>query len=147
MPTQSTQLAAPAALSDTQLSTIRTALEQERRARADQIEELAADAADAVAIGDDARLQVTRVLSKAAEAALVEISAALARLDDGNYGACESCDKPIPVERLEVLPTSRYCTPCQSRAESRRHGRGRSAGPSSWPVAGPPTKVGAGRSM
>lgn len=146
MPPQSTHFAGTTATADAQLSTIRDALEQERRARAESIEELAADAADAVAIGDDARLQVAKVLSKAAEAALVEISAALDRLDDGSYGACESCTEPIPVERLEVLPTSRLCTPCQSRTEARRSGRVRSARPSSWPVAGPPSAASSGPS-
>ena len=84
--------------------------------------------------GDDARLQVTRSLFMAAEAALQEINAALARLDHGTYGTCERCHQPIPIERLEVLPTSRSCTPCQARADI---GRARRGVHSRWPIAGP----------
>jgi DnaK suppressor protein len=43
------------------------------------------------------------------EAQLNEIDAALARLDDGTYGKCEDCGKPIGDERLEARPTARYC--------------------------------------
>jgi RNA polymerase-binding protein DksA len=43
------------------------------------------------------------------EAQLTEIDAALARLDDGTYGKCEDCGKPIGDERLEARPTARFC--------------------------------------
>jgi RNA polymerase-binding transcription factor len=56
----------------------------------------------------------------AAEAALSEIDAALQRLENGSCGICERCAEPIPGERLEVLPMSRLCTPCQYLAESGR---------------------------
>ena len=87
-----------------------------------------------MAAGDDARLQVARVLFITADAALEEINAALDRLDRGAYGTCERCHQPIPIERLEVLPTSRSCTPCQARADM---GRVRRGSRSSWPIAGP----------
>ncbi len=41
-----------------------------------------------------------------------EIDAALARLDSGAYGLCESCLAPIPVERLEAIPHVRLCVGC-----------------------------------
>lgn len=106
------------------LATVRTDLEQQRAFRVEQIEEVEIDAAEALAAGDDARLQVTRSLFKTAEAALQEINAALTRLDDGTYGTCGRCEQPIPIERLEVLPTSRSCTPCQARADLGRDRRG-----------------------
>lgn len=40
---------------------------------------------------------------------LVEIDAALRRLDSGSYGRCESCGKPIGPDRLEARPASRFC--------------------------------------
>ncbi|MGH2806702.1 MAG: TraR/DksA C4-type zinc finger protein [Actinomycetota bacterium] len=43
------------------------------------------------------------------EAQLIEIEAALARLDAGTYGKCEACGKPIGEERLEARPTARFC--------------------------------------
>jgi DnaK suppressor protein len=102
------------------LPAIRVDLDQQRRFRRKQLEELAADAAEALATADQNRLQVTRVLTLAAEAALWEIDAALQRLEDGSYGICERCAEPIRWERLEVLPMSRLCTPCQYLAESGR---------------------------
>ena len=103
-----------------QLPTIRAELDQQRSFRTEQLEELAVDAAQAAASADEPRLQVTRTLTLAAEAALSEIDAALRRLEEGSYGVCESCAEPIPWERLEVLPMSRLCTPCQYLAESGR---------------------------
>ena len=103
-----------------QLSAIRADLAQQRRFRSEQLEELAVDAAEAMATADQNRFEVTRVLTLAAEAALSEIDAALQRLEEGSYGICERCGEPIPWQRLEVLPMSRLCTPCQYLAESGR---------------------------
>jgi DnaK suppressor protein len=102
------------------LPAIRADLDQQRRFRSKQLEELAVNASEAMATADQNRLQVTRVLTLAAEAALWEIDAALQRLEDGSYGICERCAEPIRWERLEVLPMSRLCTPCQYLAESGR---------------------------
>ena len=52
----------------------------------------------------------------AAERDLKEIGEAFARIETGAYGSCLGCAKPIPVERLEILPYTRYCVPCQRRA-------------------------------
>jgi DnaK suppressor protein len=46
-----------------------------------------------------------------AQLALVE--AALARLDDGSFGACIRCGKPIATARLEALPWAATCIDCQ----------------------------------
>jgi DnaK suppressor protein len=40
---------------------------------------------------------------------------ALARIEAGTYGICESCGNPIPVERLDVLPYSTICVACASK--------------------------------
>jgi DnaK suppressor protein len=109
-----------AGLSGRQLPAIRADLDQQRRFRSEQLEELAVDAAGAMATADQNRRQITRVLTLAAEAALSEIDAALQRLEEGSYGICERCSEPIPWQRLEVLPMSRLCTPCQYLAESGR---------------------------
>jgi DnaK suppressor protein len=39
---------------------------------------------------------------------LADVEDALRRLDEGTYGVCEVCGKPIPDERLEANPTARY---------------------------------------
>ena len=113
-----------------QLPAIRAELDQQRRFRLKQLEQLAVEA-EAMATDDQARLQVSRVLTLAAESALEDIDAALQRLEQGSYGTCERCAEPIPWERLDVLPMTRLCTPCQYLAESgwshrSRNGRTRS---------------------
>jgi len=40
---------------------------------------------------------------------LVEIDAALARIDEGTYGICQRCGKPVGRERLEALPWATLC--------------------------------------
>ena len=51
-------------------------------------------------------------LAQSAHDTLDEISAALARLDDGTYGVCETCGQPIPLDRLRARPTARRCVAC-----------------------------------
>ena len=47
---------------------------------------------------------------------LKEIEAAFTRVQDGTFGICRGCATAIPVERLEILPYTRYCVPCQRDA-------------------------------
>jgi RNA polymerase-binding transcription factor DksA len=51
------------------------------------------------------------------EAELADVEHALRRLDDGTYGICEACGKPIDEERLAALPAARLCRDDQERAE------------------------------
>lgn len=46
-----------------------------------------------------------------------EIEQALQRIDEGRYGACEGCGRPIEDRRLEVLPYARFCLKCQEKHE------------------------------
>lgn len=43
------------------------------------------------------------------EAELAEVDDARQRMHAGGYGRCETCDKPIPLERLRVRPEARFC--------------------------------------
>lgn len=65
------------------------------------------------------------------EAELADVEYALRRLDDGTYGTCEVCGRPIPEERLEAIPTARLCLEHQAEAERevRVSGEGASVGP------------------
>ncbi|MGH8999945.1 MAG: TraR/DksA C4-type zinc finger protein [Acidimicrobiia bacterium] len=49
------------------------------------------------------------------EAEIDELDRALRKLDEGTYGTCEACGKPIPPERLEALPGARLCVEDQAR--------------------------------
>lgn len=49
---------------------------------------------------------------------LQEIDDALRRIDEGTYGTCVRCGKPIDEKRLEALPTARYHADCQSAIEA-----------------------------
>jgi DnaK suppressor protein len=40
---------------------------------------------------------------------LDEVERALAKLDDGTYGACEICGRQISEARLEAMPATRFC--------------------------------------
>ena len=51
------------------------------------------------------------------EGELADIEHALQRLDDGTYGTCEACGKPIGDERLEAMPAARFCVDDQAQAE------------------------------
>jgi DnaK suppressor protein len=46
---------------------------------------------------------------------LQQIDHALARIDAGTYGICESCQRPIPEARLELLPFTSHCVGCAGR--------------------------------
>ncbi len=46
-----------------------------------------------------------------------DIDNALAKIEKGNFGLCESCGKEIPQARLEAIPWGRYCVQCQEEAE------------------------------
>lgn len=48
---------------------------------------------------------------------LGQIDAALERMEDGTYGTCLRCGKPIGEERLEAFPYVAYCIECQSIIE------------------------------
>ena len=47
-----------------------------------------------------------------------KISAALRRLEAGEYGYCVACDEPIAVPRLELDPAVMLCIDCASRREN-----------------------------
>ncbi len=68
--------------------------------------------------GDDTTAQLWQAsevrdgLNDEAVAELGDISRALARVDDGDYGICTNCNEPIDPRRLEVLPYAELCVAC-----------------------------------
>ncbi|MFV0463202.1 MAG: TraR/DksA family transcriptional regulator [Nostocoides sp.] len=50
---------------------------------------------------------------------LAQSRQALERLDDGTFGLCESCGRPIEKLRLQAAPRATMCLECKRRAERR----------------------------
>jgi DnaK suppressor protein len=48
---------------------------------------------------------------------LGEIRNALQRMEEGEYGVCESCGAQISRRRLQALPWARYCLECAERRQ------------------------------
>lgn len=58
-------------------------------------------------------------LEENAEHLLAEIEAALARIEDGTYGKCVVCGRPIPEERLAAVPYATLCLDDKRAQEGR----------------------------
>ncbi|MBI2480909.1 MAG: TraR/DksA family transcriptional regulator [Planctomycetia bacterium] len=43
---------------------------------------------------------------------LIRIERALERIEDGDYGECQDCCRPIPKTRLRALPYAEFCIHC-----------------------------------
>jgi RNA polymerase-binding protein DksA len=110
-----------------QLESVRTALEAERasveRQLADHgvpvgsenvevdVDEGFADSAHATAERSQALALIEQLLEHRRD-----ITAALARMDEGIFGKCENCGQDIPFERLEARPTATLCVSCKQAA-------------------------------
>ncbi len=115
-------------LSDKQLAWLRAELEQRRAELRHAVISLREEAKDALANLDrsdvfdeepsgDPDVERTFQVADAAGERLVEVEAALERLDNGTYGTCEVCGELIAIERLEALPETRMCLECRREAE------------------------------
>ena len=51
-------------------------------------------------------------------ARLLELEAALKRLNEGRYGICTSCGGPIMEARLDAMPETAHCMACQLQSEA-----------------------------
>jgi DnaK suppressor protein len=72
---------------------------------------------------DEAQLSVERELNVRALDRdywlLAAVRSALQRMQDGEYGLCQSCDGEISAKRLAALPWVHYCIHCQERIDER----------------------------
>lgn len=48
---------------------------------------------------------------------LKKIEEALAKIDSGSFGICESCEEPIELKRLEARPVAELCIRCKEAQE------------------------------
>jgi DnaK suppressor protein len=44
---------------------------------------------------------------------LARVEHALEKIENGTYGMCDNCGKPIPPQRLEALPQANLCMSCK----------------------------------
>jgi len=66
---------------------------------------------------DSFEQQVAFSLLQNEEQILGEITAALERMERGDFGRCQACRSRIPAERLEAVPYARYCVDCANKAQ------------------------------
>ena len=64
--------------------------------------------------------EMESVLRQRAQTRLATIVAALARLDNGEYGECVSCRRPISYGRLAVMPEATHCIACTGQGGAMR---------------------------
>lgn len=85
-------------------------------------------------VGDGTTEAVERINTTAAArsiaASLAEAERALAKLDEGSYGLCDGCGRPIADERLEAIPWATLCVTCAGgrSGDRARRGSGSSGG-------------------
>lgn len=79
------------------------------------------DSSDMASDAADGDLSLRIAESETVEAS--EIERAIEKVDNGTYGLCEVCTKPINAERLQFLPYVTMCIKCQSLAEIRKRER------------------------
>jgi RNA polymerase-binding transcription factor len=108
---------------NTTIASVRTALIAERDRVAskstDMLQVLAAPVN--VAIEDHIPLLHEQFIALARHShdrcTLALITAAVDRLDRGEYGICEQCEAEISLKRLHAIPWASRCVPCQEQFE------------------------------
>jgi RNA polymerase-binding transcription factor DksA len=83
---------------------------EEHRQQLDLNDTLIADGSVDDIVGHD--LEIIRLAVDRARNTVDELERALDRLAAGTYGSCQTCARPIPFERLEAIPHTRYCVTC-----------------------------------
>jgi DnaK suppressor protein len=98
-------------------SALRAALAGDARAIANLHEECDGDEIDAALIAEQTELssQMAEVESRE----LAQIERAIEKIETGEYGRCESCEKAIAPLRLKYLPYATDCIVCARREERR----------------------------
>jgi DnaK suppressor protein len=117
---------------DAELKQVRTQMEAEAASLRADLARAASQAAERLTdsvrdAGDDSADAGTKAFEREQELALTENARdlleqgerALARLDAGTYGVCESCGQPIGKARLMAFPWATLCVTCKQREERR----------------------------
>ena len=59
-------------------------------------------------------------LASTEQQVLYQIDEALKRMDEGAYGICRQCNKPISLSRLKAVPYASLCIECRRSEERKR---------------------------
>ncbi len=65
-------------------------------------------------------LEKRLALEKQLREQLADIEHALHKIEEGTYGLCDICGKPIAANRLEALPQASLCIECKAKNEKGR---------------------------
>ncbi len=106
--------------------TVRTELEHVRDELRAELERLTAAPRDPMGavsfgkrVGEGTTQAVERIAqvdaAKKLDAKLRDVERAIEKIDDGTYGACDECGRPIGSERLEAIPWATRCVRDASR--------------------------------
>jgi DnaK suppressor protein len=80
------------------------------------------DTSDIASDAAEGELSIRIAESEGVEAA--EVQKAIDKIDNGSYGLCERCNKPIGTERIKFKPFASMCIKCQEIVEIRRRESG-----------------------
>ncbi len=111
------------------LEHFRSILTKQLTERTEKVREDQANALEYIAADDGVKDSVDMSLSDHNQALafrlgerdsqmVADIDQALLRIDEGTYGTCARCGKPIDERRLEAMPTARYDAQCQTAIEA-----------------------------
>ena len=76
------------------------------------------DNADTATLDEDTWVSVEE--AEVVSQTLTDVREALQRIENGTYGKCISCGRPIEPERLEAVPWTPFCRKDQKKADERR---------------------------
>lgn len=104
-----------------EIAELRAAIAQAESAIAERIGDAVADAGDDPADAGAKTFQREQELAftQNSRELLAQNERALARIDAGTYGVCESCGQPIGKARLQAFPRATLCVACKQREERR----------------------------
>ena len=59
-------------------------------------------------------------LASTEQTILNRVEAAIRKIDEGTYGTCETCNKPISTKRLKAVPYAELCIKCKEDEEKNK---------------------------
>jgi RNA polymerase-binding protein DksA len=107
-------------MAETKYATRRAQLQAEHDRLTGQLQELGVDRSSFdEGFADSGQVTAERgevqALAGTLRETLQDIDAALGKIEQGTYGLCESCGRPIAEARLEAMPAARLCIACASK--------------------------------